>query len=113
MSIPVGRLIDELNDDAGFFNETDESGARATALRLSLAAKTLTLFRGTLIAIAQNQGELPSHQAQNTLKTAGDCDHHTQVFHYEIKGSGEIVRDSNWVCGTCGRISCDRLVPYL
>lgn len=98
-------LIEKYEDEAV---ACDESGYPTTALEAQLTANVLTRWRDCLILIAECQGGVASHQAQEALKAYGYCNHSRAIYH----DTQITARITGWTCPDCGRIDGERLVAY-
>ena len=100
-------LIEEFTKEALFLGEAENKEAQYMAARARLAVSTLRSFRDTLIAIAQNQGPVPSHQAKDVLIEAGNCGHLNQIFRAETPNI-----DAHYLCPECSRLDKNKMVPF-
>ena len=107
MTNDTDKLIEEFTKEAVYLGEFENKKARHMGAQLQLAAATLRSFRDTLIAIAQNQGPIPSHQAQEVLTEVGYCGHFTQIFRAETPNI-----DAHYFCPECSLLDKNKMVPF-
>ncbi len=107
MTNDTDKLIEEFTKEAVYLGEFENKKARHMGAQLQLAAATLRSFRDTLIAIAQNQGPIPSHQAKDVLIEAGNCGHLNQIFRAETPNI-----DAHYLCPECSRWDRNKMVPF-
>ncbi len=114
MTNRTDELIDALMCEAVFYLESQLKDRREFGTRLQLTATVLEKFRDTLISIAQCQGDIASHQAQDVLKEAGYCYHEPQTYRADPIDDAYQPADmpGRWTCGDCGKSNIHRLVPY-
>ena len=109
MTNDTDKLIEEFTKEAVYLGEFENKEARHIGAQSQLAAATLRSFRDTLIAIARNQGPIPSHQAQDVLTEVGYCGHFNQIYR---AGPGRNASGGRWVCPECDLLDKNRMVPF-
>ncbi len=114
MTNRTDELIIEIGKEALFFSEAEEKWRQEFGDKLQSAALVLQKFRDTLMAIAQCQGDIASHQAQDVLKEAGYCYHEPQTYRADPIDDAYQPADmpGKWRCADCGESGIHRLVPY-
>ena len=113
MTNATDTLIEEFTKEAVYIGEFENKKAQNLATGLLLAAATLRSFRDTLISIAQNQGPIPSHQAQDVLTKAGYCGHFNQIFRVENKTYLDAIGEGKYYfCPDCDLRNKNKMVPF-
>ena len=102
----VEYLIEILDEQAVLFGESNAPEHQQEALRVQLTANCLRRYRDTLISIANCQGGVASHQAQDALVMTGHCGHFNRVF-YSRNG----LKDY-WHCRDCDKKTDELMVPF-